>query len=55
MEDKNKISPLSAIKPAQRLNRRLSNKKRDRFAQEFSLFYDEDLKEKGRKSPKRTR
>mgnify|MGYP001546290548 CR=1 FL=1 len=53
MEDKNKVSPLSAIKPSQRLNRRLSNKKRDRFAEEFSLFYEGDSKEKQKKARKR--
>ncbi len=49
MVDQVKISPLSSIKSPSKLNRRLSNKKRDSFAENFSLFYDDkdqELKKK---------
>lgn len=49
MVDQVKISPLSSIKSPSRLDRRLSNKKRGSFAEDFSLFYDD---EKSKKKPK---
>lgn len=52
MVDQVKISPLASIKSPSRLNRRLSNNKRDSFAEDFSLFYDDGKSGKNKKKPR---
>ncbi len=54
MVDQVKISPLSPIKSSSKLSRRLSNKKRDSFAENFSLFYDDENQELKKKNRSKT-
>ncbi len=49
MVDPVKISPLSSIKSPSRLNRRLSNKNGKSFAEDLSLFYDDENQEMKKK------